>query len=413
MSGVDASPTLPLLPSKFSEKEGAAVEGFGDRLRRRRRRRLATAIVEGDTTLDIDASGRGRIVSESSDGDSSEEDELEILLHDVGLSGKGIDVLKRYDDHLPRFRTMLPPTETQKELWKQRTHFRILQGKDALALHEADICLYDVKALAISTCTGREDYIRECRLQKPSTAPSSSVLKSLTCSYMDLANHGMDPGCGKPLGAILRQNVFLTHINLTNLCLGDEVGADIVLAVGSNKVQRVLYFNLSENCLGLKTSEALERVVGNFECGLENLILSKNNLTDRCLDKLIGGLVGNMRLRRLDLSANKFSPFSSVGSLLTSIFAVEDLNIGFNAFGARGLLAAISNISAANSLTSLDLSFLGAGDQEAQCISDTVLGKQKSLMRLILGNNHVSSLTHYFIMKNPDGRNLIITCKYL
>uniref|UniRef100_A0A674JVG9 Leucine rich repeat containing 74A n=1 Tax=Terrapene triunguis TaxID=2587831 RepID=A0A674JVG9_9SAUR len=189
----------------------------------------------------------------------------------------------------------------------------------------------------------QELYLEACKLV--GVVPVSYFLRNMEEPYMNLNHHGLGPQGAKAIAIALVSNTTITHLELED---------NWILAEGVMCLVQML----RENCY-------IQELVFNFPPS-SNTLEHGNNFREETAQYFAEALVGNYRVKELDLSHNEFSEKGGehLGQMLVviSLLSLEVngtlkiLDLSWNGFGNEGALALGEALKLNNILVQLDIS---------------------------------------------------------
>uniref|UniRef100_A0A8C3RLW8 Leucine rich repeat containing 74A n=1 Tax=Chelydra serpentina TaxID=8475 RepID=A0A8C3RLW8_CHESE len=200
---------------------------------------------------------------------------------------------------------------------------------------------------SFATMKGAELYLEACKLV--GVVPVSYFIRNIEEPYMNLNHHGLGPKGAKAIAIALVSNTTITHLELED---------NWILAEGVTCLVQML----RENCY-------VQELVSNFPPS-SNTLEHGNNFREETAQYFTEALLGNYRVKELDLSHNEFSEKGGehLGQMLgnsTHYFhraswavngTLKILDLSWNGFGNEGALALGEALKLNNILVQLDIS---------------------------------------------------------
>ncbi|XP_078063095.1 ribonuclease inhibitor-like [Mustelus asterias] len=195
----------------------------------------------------------------------------------------------------------------------------------------------------------------------------STALRDSRCKLqrLDVHGNGLSSGCVDDLSCLLGAGVSLVELDVSGNGLGDSgtIALSIALQSPDCKLQALhladnnlsdvcapelsavlssnkslLAIDLSGNRLGDVGIQYLCTALQKPDCGIQNLGLASNGLTDFATEILTSSLSGKASLRSLDLQGNVFSDrsVSGIQGLIEACPHLEEIRLKGNRFTKDG-----------------------------------------------------------------------------
>ncbi|XP_017306797.1 leucine-rich repeat-containing protein 74B isoform X2 [Ictalurus punctatus] len=198
--------------------------------------------------------------------------------------------------------------------------------------------------------TGEARYREACEMFN--VVPVSYFLRNIQSTEVSMMHHGLGP-----------------QLNLRDNGMEGEGGAAIADMLKENLY--ITEIDLSENRLGECGIKALASMLLE-NTSLISLNLSGNHLDERAAKHLAPALTKNQHLQHLDLSHNRLG--EAAGELLGAAVAentgMKSLSLSWNCIRGKGAIALAKGLSANIFLQTVDLSYNGLGKEGASVLGE-------------------------------------------
>lgn len=232
------------------------------------------------------------------------------------------------------------------------------------------------KAYGLTTASSpRSKYIYECISSHLNPRPSLLIRKKFS-TEIRLEHYGMGDSMAIRLSAVLADLPMVTVLNLCDNNLTDVGLKPLLEKIGA--MPNLVELNLSENGIGPFAADALGRYLNRRPATLRRLLLRKSNVDDFEGEKFVHSLIGNSSIIELDLSHNLLghaellnvvrpnfvTATEAIAKLLQSeLCCLQELKLSWNMIRLDSAVQLSHSLAANRSLTYLDLSYNGIGQQ--------------------------------------------------
>ncbi|XP_064621795.1 leucine-rich repeat-containing protein 74B-like [Lineus longissimus] len=233
---------------------------------------------------------------------------------------------------------------------------------------------------------GARAYIQTC--ENLDVHPVRRVIDALNDHEheLNLRYRNMGPVHARALAVGLAYNASIEYLDLRETGLGGEGGAHIGDMLKENHYMTDM--NLAGNDLGSVGTAVIGEALGVNTC-LSTLTLSENKIGDSDVRSLALGLQGNHVISFIDLSHNDIGEegAKALASVLGSS-SLERLNISWNKIRKKGGVALCMALAHNSSLKDLDISWNGLGFEGSVALGE-MLRTNRCLRDIDLTNNRI------------------------
>ncbi|CAF1576613.1 unnamed protein product [Rotaria magnacalcarata] len=244
------------------------------------------------------------------------------------------------------------------------------------------------------TCKGI--YMDQCR--RHSLIPSSHFLRHVDNQTLAIRYCGLKSINVKVMVPSLRINSTITKLDLQDNSIGSRGAIYIAYLIKDNEYIDEL--NLANNDIGLQGCKALCRVLSSNR-SLRKINLDGNRFNDDCAPFFAEVFSQNEFLISINLNKNFFENESTgrlFGKALSENQTLEHFYIGWNCLCSKACGHLLKPLTLNARITSLDLSWNGAGLFAAKAMSE-LLRKHTVLEKLFLDNNKFNTECAAYIGK--------------
>ncbi|XP_008939685.1 PREDICTED: leucine-rich repeat-containing protein 74, partial [Merops nubicus] len=235
--------------------------------------------------------------------------------------------------------------------------------------------------------TGVELYLEACRLLE--VVPVSHFIQNLAKPYINLNHCGLGPKGVKAIAIALVSNTTIMHLELEDNCILAEGAIYIAEMLQENSSLQEL--NISNNHLDTAGAEAIASLLLDDVSYLRALQLSGNNFGEKTAPYFAKALMGNYKVKELDLSHNVFSENGGqlLGQMLALNTTLEILDLSWN-YLRKGAVALGTGLRGNGALKILNLSWNGIGNEGAEALGEA-LKVNNALVQLDISNNQINN----------------------
>jgi len=235
--------------------------------------------------------------------------------------------------------------------------------------------------------TGKASYVIACK--KYDVTPVSYFMRHMQDSELVMKHHGLGCQGTRAISVPLVTNTKLLKLDLSDNWLDSDGG----IAIGNMLKENcyITHLNLSDNHLGLQGIQLLCHVVQEYNDTVQHLNLSGNELDDDSGETIANLIVGTQKLEYLNISHNKFGKVGAkhLGFAISENTSLKELDLSWNHFRRKEATQLVRGIGANIFLKKLDLSWNGLALEGATALREALIANNV-LEELIISNNNIT-----------------------